>query len=159
MMIRSRIPYLGKNPVNTQNLTLTSKTSEINKVNMSIYSVYIVYIYKIYILYIVYNTYYIQYIQYIIHTIPILKLLYVYITFTIFMYLHRSLLQQWFEHSGVSSSSFDLNFADKLSKSEAAAIFRLTLYTIYVYIHTYMNYCTATTFKGSQLTVGALENN
>ena len=59
---------------------------------------------------------------------PMICIHYIY---TIFMYKHRSLLQQWFEHFGTSSSLFDLNCADELSRSEAVAISRLTVYTIY----------------------------
>ena len=48
--------------------------------------------------------------------------------------MQRSQLQQQFDHSRLSRSSFDLSCIDELSKSETAAVYRLIEY-IYRYIY------------------------
>ena len=49
--------------------------------------------------------------------------------------MQPSQLQQQFEHSGTSRSSFDLSYIDELSKSKTAAVYRLIVYKIYIYIY------------------------
>ena len=47
------------------------------------------------------------------------------------VYIIGPLLWWWFGRSGPSRSSFDLSYADELSKSETAAVLRLIV--IYIY--------------------------
>ena len=52
-------------------------------------------------------------------------------------YMQHSQLQQQFEHSGPSRSSFDLSCTDKPAKSKTAAVYRLIEY-IYIYLYKYI---------------------
>ena len=55
-----------------------------------------------------------------------------YILYIYYIYVQASFTAlEWFEHFGTSSSLFDPNCADELSRSEAVAISILTVYAIY----------------------------